>query len=98
MTETLTPPRRWRPVTTEPVLVKGGLIAFCLAVLSVLLFAPLIAVFHEAFARGWAFALASLGDRDAQAAIRLTLTVVAIILPLNAVFGIAAAWVITKFD
>lgn len=92
------PATRWRPPTTEPVLVRWTLVAFCLAVLTVLLFAPLIAVFDEALRRGWAFALASLADRDAQAAIWLTLTVAAVVVPLNAVFGIAAAWAITKFD
>ncbi|MGI1660849.1 sulfate ABC transporter permease subunit CysW [Palleronia sp. KMU-117] len=91
-------PRRHRAPTSEPALVKWGLIALCLAVLAVLLFAPLIVVFAEALREGWAFALASLSDRDAQAAIRLTLTVAAISVPLNAAFGIAAAWAITKFD
>ena len=90
--------RRLRSTTTEPPVVKGALIAICLAVLSVLLFAPLISVFDEALRRGWAFALASLAEPDAQAAIRLTLTVAALVVPLNAVFGIAAAWAITKFD
>jgi sulfate transport system permease protein len=102
MTDTLASahaaPRRHRSATTEPALVKWGLIGFCLTVLGVLLFAPLVAVFAEALREGWAMALASLGDRDAQAAIRLTLTVAAIAVPLNAAFGIAAAWAITKFD
>jgi sulfate transport system permease protein len=102
MTDTLATsfaaPRRQRSPTTEPTLVKWGLIGLCLLVLAVLLFAPLIAVFAEALREGWAFALASLGERDAQAAIRLTLTVAAISVPLNAAFGIAAAWAITKFD
>jgi sulfate transport system permease protein len=91
-------PRRHRAPTTEPAWVRWGLIGLCLVVLTVLLFAPLVAVFDEALARGWAFALASLHERDAQAAIRLTLTVAAITVPLNAAFGIAAAWAITKFD
>ena len=92
------PQTRWRPATTEPPLVKWTLIALCLAVLGVLLFAPLIAVLDEALRRGWAFALTSLGDRDAQAAIWLTIKVAAVVVPLNVVFGIAAAWAITKFD
>jgi sulfate transport system permease protein len=101
MTASLThpsPARRFRAATTEPPFVRWGLIGLCLAVLAVLLFAPLVAVFSEALARGWALAVASLSDRDAQAAIRLTLTVAAIAVPLNAAFGIAAAWAITKFD
>jgi sulfate transport system permease protein len=89
---------RWRPATTESPLIKWALIGFCLAVLTVLLFAPLIAVFDEALQRGRAFALASLSEPDAQSAIWLTLTVAAIVVPLNAAFGIAAAWAITKFD
>lgn len=96
---TATPIRpRWRPATTEPVFVKWALVALCLAVLGVLLFAPLIAVFAEALSQGWQLALASLADPDALSAIRLTLTVAAITVPLNAAFGIAAAWAITKFD
>ena len=97
MTET-TPAARWRPATTEPALVRWALVALCLAVLGVLLFAPLIAVFTEALASGWSLALASLSDPDARAAIGLTLTVAAVVVPLNAAFGIAAAWAITKFD
>lgn len=101
MTDTLTTPARprsFRPATTEPWAVKWALIALVLAVLTVLLFAPLVAVFDEALRRGWAFALDSLSEPDAQSAIRLTLLVAAITVPLNAVFGIAAAWAITKFD
>jgi len=89
---------RWRPATTEPGLVRWALIGVCLIVLAVLLFAPLIAVFAEALSRGRAFALAALEEPDARAAIRLTLMVAAIVVPLNAVFGLAAAWAITKFD
>ena len=84
--------------TTEPAWVRWSLIGLVVAVLSVLLFAPLIVVFVEALTRGFAFALEALGDRDAQAAIRLTLTVAAIAVPLNAIFGVAAAWAIAKFD
>ncbi len=55
-------------------------------------------VFAEALSKGWLAAVKSLGNRDALAAIRLTLTIAAISVPLNAAFGIAAAWFITKFD
>lgn len=105
MTETATHPslrtarpRAFRPATTEPLWVRISLILIVLAVLTLLLFVPLWAVFDEAFTRGWAFALASLSDHDAQAAIRLTLLVAAITVPLNAIFGIASAWAITRFD
>ncbi|KGB81493.1 MAG: sulfate ABC transporter permease subunit CysW [Pseudomonadota bacterium] len=88
----------FRPATTEPAWMRRSLIGLVIVLLTVLLFAPLIAVFAEAGKRGLAFALQSLADPDAQSAIRLTLTVAAISVPLNAAFGIAAAWAITKFD
>ncbi|MFU8834956.1 MAG: sulfate ABC transporter permease subunit CysW [Roseovarius sp.] len=89
---------RAESVTTEPRLVRGAVIGTVLVLIAILLFAPLIAVFAEALSRGWAAAVASLGAPDARSAIRLTLIVAAIAVPLNAVFGIAAAWAITKFD
>lgn len=101
MTDTHSAPaadRRFRPATSEPLWARLGLILFCLSVLTLLVFAPLWAIADEALRRGWAFALASLADPDARSAIRLTLLVAAITVPLNAVFGVAAAWAITKFD
>jgi sulfate transport system permease protein len=89
---------RAESVTTEPRLVRGLLIGGTMALIAVLLFAPLIAVFAEALRDGWAASVASLASPDARSAIRLTLIVAAIAVPLNAVFGIAAAWAITKFD
>jgi sulfate/thiosulfate transport system permease protein len=59
---------------------------------------PLIAVFVEALRDGALAAVKTLASPDAADAIRLTLTIAAISVPLNAVFGVAAAWVITKFD
>lgn len=59
---------------------------------------PLASVFVEAFAKGWTTYAAALTDPDAIAAIKLTLLVAAIAVPLNAVFGVAAAWAISKFD
>jgi sulfate transport system permease protein len=91
-------PARTRPATTEPAPVRWTLITLCLAVLSVLLFAPLAAVFAEALREGWALALASLAEPDATAAIGLTLSVAAIVVPLNVVFGLSTAWAVTKFD
>lgn len=93
-----TPNIRFRPVTTEPALVQGLVISGVIAVLAVLLFAPLIAVFYEALSKGWFAAVASLADKESLAAIRLTLTVALVSVPLNAVFGVAAAWLITKYD
>lgn len=89
---------RAESVTTEPRLARGLLIGGTMALIAVLLFAPLIAVFAEALRQGWAASLDALASPDARSAIRLTLIVAAISVPLNAVFGIAAAWAITKFD
>ncbi|MDO5648277.1 sulfate ABC transporter permease subunit CysW [Paracoccus sp. (in: a-proteobacteria)] len=89
---------RFRAATDESAVTRWVLIGLAVGGLSLLVFAPLIAVFAEALARGWAAAVASLGNRDAQAAIRLTLIITAIAVPMNALFGIAAAWLITKFD
>ena len=69
-----------------------------LAFLGLFLVLPLAAVFVEALRKGVAAYLASLHEPDALAAIRLTLTVAAIAVPLNVVFGIAAAWAIAKFQ
>ncbi len=88
----------FRAATDETPLARRLLIGLAAGGLVLLVFAPLIAVFAEALARGWGAAVASLGNSDAQAAIRLTLTIAAISGPLNAAFGIAAAWFITKFD
>ena len=94
----LTNARPFRAVTTESPLTRALLIATVLALLAILLFAPLIAVFVEALREGATAALASLANDEAASAIRLTLLVAAISVPLNAVFGIAAAWFITKYD
>jgi sulfate transport system permease protein len=85
-------------VTTEPRWLRVALICGVLAVLGVLVFAPLVTVFYEALRDGLGEAMASLASSDARAAIRLTLVTAAIAVPLNAVFGIAAAWAIAKFD
>jgi len=90
--------RRFRSATEETPLTRWALIGLAVFGMLILVFAPLIVVFAEALARGWMAAVASLGNRDAQSAIRLTLTIAAISVPLNAAFGIAAAWFITKFD
>lgn len=68
------------------------------AVMGVLVLLPLYTVFHDAFSKGAGAYLAAIREPDALAAIRLTLTVAAISVPLNAVFGVAAAWAVTKFE
>jgi sulfate transport system permease protein len=87
-----------RRATTEPDWLRMLLIGGVLALLAVVLFAPLAAVFAQALAEGTAAALASFENPDVRAAVRLTLIVAGIAVPLNAVFGIAAAWAIAKFD
>ena len=94
-----TPARpRFRPATQESPAARLTLIAIACAGLAILVFAPLVAVFVEALADGVGAALQSLASPDARDAIRLTLTIAAISVPLNAIFGVAAAWFITKFD
>ena len=80
------------------MLVRILLIAVSLAFLGALLFAPLAAVFATALENGWGAWFASFTDPDTGAAIRLTLITAAIVVPLNTVFGVAAAWCIAKFE
>ena len=84
--------------TTERPLVRLLLILAAFAFLTLFLALPLAAVFIEAFRKGGEGFLAALGEPDTRAAIRLTLTVAAIAVPVNAVFGVAAAWAIAKFE
>ncbi len=84
--------------TRDPVWVKGLVLFLGLAFFSLFLLLPLIAVFVEAFRRGWGVYIAALVEPDAVSAIKLTLLTAAIAVPLNLVFGIAVAWAITKFD
>ncbi|MBC7133867.1 MAG: sulfate ABC transporter permease subunit CysW [Roseovarius sp.] len=86
------------PVTTEPPFARYALIGLAVVFVALFLFAPLVTVFAEALAEGWRGVVAALSLPDAQAAIRMTLTIAAIAVPLNAVFGLAAAWAIAKFD
>jgi sulfate transport system permease protein len=83
---------------TEPRWVRGILLFLALGFLALFLLVPLAAVFFEAFRKGWALYLEAIVEPDALAAIRLTLLVAAIALPVNLVFGVAAAWAITKFQ
>jgi sulfate/thiosulfate transport system permease protein len=91
-------PRLIRNATTEPVWVQRLLIGVALAFLTLFLFVPLVTVFVEAFKKGWEVYLAALVEPDALHAIKLTLLVAAVSLPLNLVFGVAASWCIAKFD
>ncbi|SDY46694.1 sulfate ABC transporter permease subunit CysW [Nitrosomonas sp. Nm33] len=85
-------------LTQEPVWVRWALIGLALAFLTLFLFIPLVSVFYEALKKGVDVYFAAITDPDAVAAIKLTLTATAIAVPLNLVFGIAAAWAIAKFE
>jgi len=82
----------------EPVLVRNLLIATALGFLVLVLFIPLLAVFAEAFRKGVGTYLSAIAEPEALAALRLTITVAAIAVPLNIIFGLAAAWSIAKFE
>ena len=84
--------------TREPAWVKWTLLGVSLTFFAVFLLLPLVAVFVEAFRKGWDTYLAALVEPDALSAIKLTLTAALIAVPLNLVFGVAAAWAITKFE
>ena len=83
---------------TEPRWVRGILLFLALGFLALFLLVPLAAVFVEAFRKGWQLYLDAIVEPDAWSAIKLTLLVAAIALPVNLVFGVAAAWAITKFQ
>lgn len=82
----------------ESAAVKWTLIALALAFCAVFLLLPLINVFYQALSKGWEHYWGALRTPDSVAALRLTGLVALITVPLNVVFGLAAAWAITKFD
>jgi sulfate transport system permease protein len=84
--------------TSEPAWIRWSLIITTLLFLSLFLFVPLIAVFTEALRKGFGTYITALTDPDALSAIKLTLIAAAIAVPLNLVFGVAAAWAIAKFE
>jgi sulfate transport system permease protein len=87
-----------RNATAEPPWVRRVLIGLALAFLTLFLFIPLATVFFEAFKKGWEVYIAAVTDDDALSAVKLTLIAAAISVPLNVVFGVAAAWCIAKFE
>ena len=84
--------------TTDARWVQWLLIGTALGFMTLFLFVPLASVFAQALRKGLDVALAAITEPDALSAIRLTLLVAAISVPLNLVFGVSAAWAITKFD
>ena len=91
-------PRRLQSATTEQPWVRWALIGTALAFLTFFLFVPLAIVFVEAFRKGAGVYLAAIVDADALSALRLSLMAAAIAVPMNLVFGLAAAWCIAKFE
>jgi len=91
-------PRGWRASTEERPGARRALIAVSLLFLALFLVLPLLAVFVEALKDGIGPFLDAIAEPDALSAIRLTLLVAAISVPLNVMFGVAASWAITKFD
>jgi len=84
--------------TRETPWLKYTLLGLGLGYFALFILMPLIAVFFEALRRGWGPYLAAVIEPDALSAIRLTLTVALVSVPLNLVFGVAAAWLIAKFE
>jgi len=84
--------------TRETPLVKWTILCIALGFFAIFLLLPLVAVFVEALRKGWETYVMALTDADALSAVRLTLLAAAISVPLNLVFGVAAAWAIAKFE
>ncbi len=91
-------PGNARAGTTEPVWVRWTLISIALSFIFLFLLLPLGAVFTEALRKGFGAYVEALKEPDAWSAIRLTLVTAVIVVPLNLVFGVAAAWCIAKYE
>ena len=91
-------PKPLQKATAEPPWVRRLLIGIALLFLSLFLFVPLVSVFHQALKKGFEVYLAAITESDAVSAIKLTLIAAGIAVPLNLLFGVAAAWTIAKFD
>ena len=89
---------RYRNSLVEPAPVRWLLIGVTLLFLGLFLLLPLIIVFVQALSHGADVFFGAFADSDTKAAIRLTLLTAAIAVPLNTVFGVAAAWAIAKFE
>jgi sulfate/thiosulfate transport system permease protein len=83
---------------SEPAIVRYIIIALAITFLTIFVVLPLVVVFTSAFSRGISAYLTALADEEAIAAIKLTLIVAAISVTLNLVFGVSAAWAISKFE
>jgi sulfate/thiosulfate transport system permease protein len=87
-----------RAATRDTRWVKWLVLTLALSFFAIFIFLPLVAVFVEAFRKGWATYLSALVEPDALSAIQLTLIAAAIAVPLNIVFGVCAAWAIAKYQ
>ena len=88
----------YNPATREPNWVKWSILILSLAFFGLFLLLPLVSVFTEALRKGFAVYLQAITQPDTLSAMRLTLLASAIAIPLNVVFGVAAAWAIAKFE
>jgi sulfate/thiosulfate transport system permease protein len=86
-----------RSGTEDPLPVQLGLMALALLAMGLFIVLPLVAVFVQAFAKGWQGYRAAVQSPDTLSAIYLSLLTVGIAVPLNTLFGMAAAWAVTKF-
>jgi sulfate transport system permease protein len=93
-----TAPRAIERATGESAVIRWTLTATALGFLALTLVLPLILVFHEALAKGFAAYLAAIREPDALSAAKLTLLIASVAVPVNLVFGVAAAWCISKFE
>lgn len=86
------------PIREDPAWLRRTLIALGLGWLALFLVLPLVVVFHAAFSKGLAVYWASLADPNTLSAVTLTLIAAAVAVVLNTIFGVAAAWAVTRFD
>ena len=91
-------PYQRQPATKDSPWLKFVLISIAVVFMTLMLVVPLCAVFYEALKAGWQLYLAALTEAEALAAIKLTLLTAAIVVPLNALIGVAVAWLITRFE
>lgn len=89
---------RWQRATEEPAWLRWTLIGITLVFLALILVLPLSVVLYGAFEQGLRVWVDAITEPDALAAIRLSLLVVLIVVPINTIFGVAAAWAIAKFE
>ncbi|MBF0122874.1 MAG: sulfate ABC transporter permease subunit CysW [Candidatus Omnitrophica bacterium] len=85
-------------VRTEPRIVRYVLITIALVFFGLFLVLPLVCVFQNALSKGWVVYFDALRHPDALAAMKMTMITALIVVPCNLIFGVAAAWAVSKFD